>query len=159
MGWCWGRVKSCNIVNWKILLEQQQHIFSIVTMLQLLRETAWIWSSAAAYDLYHPSSRAIHTRICSFSKLLFITHRTEQWIPVGRCSFQSAALDTVSKNQILVPFLFPQEEQKEEVNIALFCFFVFQMSFVGIINANGRDASSLWGPVDFSSYEPCLTFA
>lgn len=32
------------------------------------------------------------------------------------------------------------------------------MSFMGIINASGRDASSLWAPVDFSSYEPLFSF-
>lgn len=71
---------------------------------------------------------------------------------MGPCSFQAEALDTVSKNKIFIPFLFPQDEQKEEVSIALFCFFgffffyfiIFLMSFVGIINASGRDASSLW---------------
>ncbi|XP_046757859.1 formin-binding protein 1 isoform X8 [Gallus gallus] len=57
--------------------------------------------------------QGMHTRICLFSKLLFITH-TEGWIPVGRCSSQSAALDTVSKNTVLVPVLFPQDKQKEE---------------------------------------------
>ncbi|XP_046785164.1 formin-binding protein 1 isoform X8 [Gallus gallus] len=57
--------------------------------------------------------QGMRTRICLFSKLLFITH-TEGWIPVGRCSSQSAALDTVSKNTVLVPVLFPQDKQKEE---------------------------------------------
>ena len=76
---------------------------------------------------------------------------------MGHCSLPSEAEDTVSKNKILVPFLFPQDEQKEEVSIALFCFFgFFLMSFVGIVNTVGGDASSLQAPVDFSSHELLL---
>lgn len=69
--------------------------------------------------------QGMRTRICLFSKLLFITH-TEAWIPVGWCSSQSAALDTVSKNTVLVPVLFPQDKQKEEVSIVCFVSLFFK---------------------------------
>lgn len=45
---------------------------------------------------------------------------------MGRRSSQSAALDTVSKNAVLVPVLFPQDKQKEEVSVVCFVSLLFK---------------------------------
>lgn len=79
-----------------------------------------MWSCAAPPDLCRPGGRAIHAGVCSFSKLLFIAHAPERRIPVGHCSFQAAALDTVSKTESLSHSSSPRMSRRKR--LALFVF-------------------------------------